>query len=134
MWSGQITNDTLQPLRNLTRPPDRERNRPVFTDERPGSPEFLRRLRSRGSGDGRAQGRWSLVQQRIATALTPTQWSANISQQLLIHNGIVSRETALAENISGGYNTVYPALKTMEESGLTRSTIAVTGNAVVDAV
>src|SRR3984957_10975242 len=127
VWSGQITNDTLQPLRNLTRPPDRERNRPVFTDERPGSPEFLRRLRSRGSGDGRAQGRWSLVQQRIATALTPTQWSANISRQLLIHNGIVSRETALAENISGGYNTVYPALKTMEEGGLTRRGMFVAG-------
>jgi ATP-dependent helicase Lhr and Lhr-like helicase len=127
VWSGQITNDTLQPLRNLTRPPDRERNRPVFADERPGSPEFLRRLRSRGSGDGRAQGRWSLVQQRIATALTPTQWSANISRQLLIHNGIVSRETALAENISGGYNTVYPALKTMEESGLTRRGMFVAG-------
>jgi ATP-dependent Lhr-like helicase len=84
-------------------------------------------LRSRGSGDGRAQGRWSLVQQRIATALTPTQWSANISRQLLIHNGIVSRETALAENIPGGYNTIYPALKTMEESGLTRRGMFVAG-------
>jgi ATP-dependent helicase Lhr and Lhr-like helicase len=127
VWSGQITNDTFQPLRNLTRPPDRERNRPVFADDRPGSPEFLRRLRSRGSGSGRAQGRWSLVHQRIATALTPTQWTANISRQLLIHNGIVSRETALAENIPGGYNTVYPALKTMEESGLTRRGMFVAG-------
>jgi ATP-dependent Lhr-like helicase len=127
VWSGQITNDTFQPLRNLTRPPDRERNRPVFADDRPGSPEFLRRLRTRGSGSGRAQGRWSLVQQRIATALTPTQWTANISRQLLIHNGIVSRETALAENIPGGYNTVYPALKTMEENGLTRRGMFVAG-------
>jgi ATP-dependent Lhr-like helicase len=127
VWSGQITNDTFQPLRNLTRPPDRERNRPVFADDRPGSPEFLRRLRSRGAGSGRAQGRWSLVEQRIAAALTPTQWSANVSRQLLIHNGIVSRETALAENIPGGYNTVYPALKTMEESGLTRRGMFVAG-------
>jgi ATP-dependent helicase Lhr and Lhr-like helicase len=127
VWSGQITNDTLEPVRNLTRPLNRERNRPVFAEQRPGSPEFLRRLRSRGSGDGRVQGRWSLVQQRIATALTPTQWSANISRQLLIHNGIVSRETALAENIPGGYNTVYPALKTMEESGLTRRGMFVAG-------
>jgi len=127
VWSGQITNDTFQPLRNLTRPPERERNRPVFADDRPGSPEFLRRLRSRGSGSGRAQGRWSLLQRRIAAALTPTQWTANISRQLLIHNGIVSRETALAENIPGGYNTVYPALKTMEESGLTRRGMFVAG-------
>jgi ATP-dependent helicase Lhr and Lhr-like helicase len=127
VWARQITNDTFQPLRNLTRPPDRERNRPVFADDRPGSPEFLRRLRSRGAGSGRAQGRWSLVQQRIATALTPTQWTANISQQLLIHNGIVSRETALAENIPGGYNTVYPAFKRMEESGWTRRGMFVAG-------
>ena len=127
VWAGQITNDTLQPLRSLTRPTDRERNRPPFADDRPGSPEFLRRLRSRGGGDGRAQGRWSLVQQRIATALTPTQWSANISQQLLIHNGIVTRETALAENIPGGYNTVYPTFKTMEESGWTRRGLFVAG-------
>ena len=84
-------------------------------------------MRSRGGGDGRAQGRWSLVQQRIAAALTPTQWSANISQQLLIHNGIVTRETALAENIPGGYNTVYPAFKTMEESGWTRRGMFVAG-------
>ena len=67
------------------------------------------------------------MHQRIATALTPTQWTANISRQLLIHNGIVSRETALAENIPGGYNTVYPALKTMEESGLTRRGMFVAG-------
>jgi ATP-dependent helicase Lhr and Lhr-like helicase len=127
VWSGQITNDTFQPLRHLTRPPDRERNRPVFADDRPGSPEFLRRLRSRSSGNGRAQGRWSLVRQLIATALTPTQWTANISQQLLIHNGIVTRETALAENIPGGYNSVYPALKMMEESGWTRRGMFVAG-------
>ena len=127
-WTGQITNDTFQPLRNLTRPPERERNRVVFADDRPGSPEFLRRLRSRGTGSGRAQGRWSIVVQRnIAAELTPTQWSANISQQLLIHHGVVTRETALAENIPGAYNTIYPALKRMEESGWTRRGMFVAG-------
>jgi ATP-dependent Lhr-like helicase len=30
------------------------------------------------------------------------------------------RETALAENVERGYNTIYPALKTMEESGWVR--------------
>ncbi len=37
------------------------------------------------------------------------------------------RETALAENIPGGYNTVYPAFKTMEESGWTRRGMFVAG-------
>ncbi len=127
VWSGQITNDTFQPLRNLTRRSDKNRNRPMFADDRPGSPEFLRRLRSRGAGGGNAQGRWSLVRQRIVAELTPTQWSANISRQMLAHNGIVTRETALAENVAGGYNTVYPALKIMEESGWTRRGMFVAG-------
>src|SRR5262249_16926550 len=69
---------------------------------------------------GPVQGRWSLVRQRIAAAPTPTQWSANLAQQLLVRHGIVMRDTAIAENIPGGYNTIYPALKTMEESGWVR--------------
>jgi ATP-dependent Lhr-like helicase len=68
-----------------------------------------------------------LVRQRIVAELTPTQWSANISRQMLVHNGIVTRETALAENVAGGYNTVYPALKIMEESGWTRRGMFVAG-------
>jgi ATP-dependent Lhr-like helicase len=52
--------------------------------------------------------------------VTATEWSANIAQQLLIRYGIVMRETAVAENIPGGYTTLYPALRTMEESGWIR--------------
>jgi ATP-dependent Lhr-like helicase len=86
----------------------------------------LQRLRSRTSA-GQAHGRWSLIGQRISVALTPTQWSANISQQILQRNGIVMRETAIAENIPGGYNTIYPALKTMEDSGWVRRGMFVAG-------
>jgi ATP-dependent Lhr-like helicase len=60
-------------------------------------------------------------------ALTPTQWSANAAQQLLQRHGIVMRETAIAENIPGGYNTIYPALKTMEDSGWVRRGMFVAG-------
>jgi len=126
VWLGRITNDTFYPLRRLLRPDDRKRKREFFDDERPGSPGYLRRLRSRTSA-GQAHGRWSLVGQRITVALTPTQWSANISQQILQRNGIVMRETAIAENIPGGYNTIYPALKTMEDSGWVRRGMFVAG-------
>lgn len=67
-----------------------------------------------------SQGRWSLIDSRRNTGITPTEWSANIAQQLLTRYGIVMRETAVAENIPGGYTTVYPALRTMEESGWIR--------------
>jgi ATP-dependent Lhr-like helicase len=126
VWAGRITNDTFYPLRQLLRPDDRKRKHEAFDDERPGSPGYLRRLRSRTS-TGQAQGRWSLIGQRITVAPTPTQWSANISQQILQRNGIVMRETAIAENIPGGYNTIYPALKTMEDSGWVRRGMFVAG-------
>jgi ATP-dependent Lhr-like helicase len=56
-----------------------------------------------------------------------TQWSANIAQQLLVRHGIVLRETAITENIPRGYPTVYPALKTMEDSGWVRRGMFVAG-------
>jgi ATP-dependent Lhr-like helicase len=80
----------------------------------------LRTVRSRTGGGGPAQGRWSLIQQHLSAPLTITQWSVNIAHQLLARHGIVLRETAIAENISRGYPTIYPALKTMEDSGLVR--------------
>ena len=63
----------------------------------------------------------------MATPLTVTQWSANIAQQLLVRHGMVLRETAVAENIPRGYPTIYPALKTMEDSGWVRRGMFVAG-------
>jgi ATP-dependent Lhr-like helicase len=127
VWAGRATNDTFHPLRGLLFPDDRKRDRAGLAEGPPGSPELLRQLRSRTSAGGRPQGRWSLVRQRIATPLTVTQWSANIARQLLARNGIVMRETALAENIPGGFPSIYPALRTMEESGWIRRGMFVAG-------
>jgi ATP-dependent Lhr-like helicase len=134
VWSGQITNDTFHPLRDLLRPRETKHERgATFGGGAPGSPEFLRRLRSRTAGGGPAQGRWSLIRQHVssepgsAAPITVTQWSANIAQQLLVRHGIVLRETAIAENIPRGYPTIYPALKTMEDRGWVRRGMFVAG-------
>jgi ATP-dependent Lhr-like helicase len=127
VWAGVVTNDTLHPLRNLLYAKDAERGRRELRDGPPGSPEFLRRFRARTGGSHAAEGRWSLVAQRVAAPVSPTEWSANIAQQLLARNGIVMRETALAENIPGGYPAIYPALKTMEENGWIRRGMFVAG-------
>jgi ATP-dependent Lhr-like helicase len=127
VWAGLITNDTFDPLRDLLRPRDAKRDRAAIAQGPPGSPEYLRTLRSRKSAGGPAQGRWSLVSAHQTTPLTATQWSANIAQQLLARHGIIMRETAIAENIPRGYNAVYPALKTMEESGWIRRGMFVAG-------
>ena len=126
VWSGQITNDTFHPLRDLLRPDDKSRDRNAgFAGTPPGSPDFVRRMRSRGSTP--AQGRWSLIRQIVGSSVTPTEWSANTAQQLLARYGIVLRETAIAENIPRGYPTIYPALKTMEDSGWVRRGMFVAG-------
>ncbi|HEY1483787.1 MAG TPA: DEAD/DEAH box helicase, partial [Candidatus Acidoferrum sp.] len=127
VWAGLITNDTFDPLRDLLRPRDAKRDRAAIAQGPPGSPEYLRTLRSRKSAGGPAQGRWSLVSSHQTTPLTAAQWSANVAQQLLTRHGIVMRETAIAENIPRGYNAVYPALKTMEESGWIRRGMFVAG-------
>jgi ATP-dependent Lhr-like helicase len=120
VWLGWVTNDTMHPLRSFLRISDEKRARPGRTDGRPGSPEFLRRFRSRTGGGAPSQGRWSLVSSRFTKTVSPTEWSANTAQQLLVRYGIAMRETAVAENIPGGYTTIYPALRTMEESGWIR--------------
>jgi ATP-dependent helicase Lhr and Lhr-like helicase len=120
VWAGLLTNDSLDPLRHWIRPPDSRRAHPDLHGSLPGSPEYLRRLRSRGSAGGPGQGRWSLIESRIPAAPSVTEWSANLAQQLLLRHGVVVRETAAAENIPGGFTTIYPALKLMEESGRIR--------------
>ncbi len=120
VWAGFLTNDSLDPLRHWIRPPDSRRSHADLHGSLPGSPEYLRRLRSRSSAGGPGQGRWSLIESRIPAAPSVTEWSANLAQQLLLRYGIVVRETAFAENIPGGFTTIYPALKLMEESGRIR--------------
>jgi ATP-dependent helicase Lhr and Lhr-like helicase len=125
VWSGQITNDTFHPLRDLLRPNDKKRERGAFPGTPPGSPDFIRRLRSREGTP--AQGRWSLIRHYVPAPITVTQWSANVAQQLLVRHGIVLRETAIAENVPRGYSTIYPALKLMEDSGWVRRGMFVAG-------
>jgi ATP-dependent Lhr-like helicase len=50
-----------------------------------------------------------------------------MAQQLLVRYGVVSREVAAAESIAGGYSAIYPALRTMEESGWIRRGMFVAG-------
>ena len=127
VWSSRVTNDAYHPLRHWLRPPETSRSRSSVSEGQPGSPEISRRMRSRIAASGPAQGRWSLIESRLPSSVTATEWSANIAQQALARHGVVMRETAIAEAIPGGYPTIYPALRTMEESGRIRRGMFVAG-------
>jgi ATP-dependent Lhr-like helicase len=120
VWAGLVTNDTYFPIRHLLHAKDSQRTRGGPADGPPGSPDFLRRVRLRGGRSNAEQGRWSLIEQRLTQPPEPAEWSAAMARQLLVRNGIVMRETALAEGIPGGYGNIYPALRTMEENGWAR--------------
>ena len=117
VWQGLVTNDTLHPLRALTRPPDARATR----RSRPGT------FRSRRLVPPTAEGRWSVVDKATATKTSSTEWSAAIAQQLLTRHGIVTRETTASEGIAGGFSVVYQVLKAMEDSGRVRRGYFVAG-------
>jgi ATP-dependent Lhr-like helicase len=50
-----------------------------------------------------------------------------MAQQLLARHGVLTREAVSAESIPGGFGIVYPALKTMEETGRLRRGYFVAG-------
>ena len=113
VWSGEVTNDTLAPLRALSLPRSRSRT------ARPGRPG--------GTGPPRAAGRWSLVADLVGEGRSPTERSHAQALALLERHGVVTREAVLAEGLAGGFASVYPVLKAMEEAGRARRGYFVAG-------
>ncbi len=122
VWAGLVTNDTLAPLRALVYGGGEGKRE----ERKTGRPEALLRARNR-LGSPAGQGRWSLVETRRVATPTPTEWSAATAQQLLNRYGIVTREAVAAEGLPGGFSAVYPTLRTMEDSGLVRRGMFVSG-------
>jgi len=100
VWKGLVTNDTFQPLRAL-------------------GMRKAKRSRRRGHTDLRVAGRWSLVSD-LLDEVSPTARLHARAVMLLERHGIVSREAASMESLPGGFSSVYPVLKQMEESGKVR--------------
>ncbi len=117
VWAGEVTNDTLAPLRTVARGLGR-RTRPSARP-RPGS---LRR-----AGPPAGAGRWSLVAELTSAAAAPTQIAVARAERLLDRHGVVTREAVLAESIPGGFAGVYPVLRAMEEAGRARRGYFVAG-------
>ncbi len=121
VWSGEVTNDSLAPVRSLLSgggitPPKRRRGGAR------ARPARLTRL-----GPPAAAGRWSLVAPMLEPAPTPTEAAHAQALQLLERHGVVTREAVLAEGVVGGYASVYPVLKILEERGRTRRGYFVAG-------
>ena len=112
VWAGEVTNDTLAPLRafqigKARRPPRSRRRgggRPQISSTMPPS----------------SSGRWSLVADLIVDPATDAAWATAWTALLLERHGILTRAGVLAEDIPGGLTTLYPVLNQMEEIGRIR--------------
>jgi len=120
VWAGEVTNDTLAPLRAFVRGGS-AKVRATQPGRRP-RPGGLRR-----GGPPAGAGRWSLTTSLVEPAVPPTEAAHARALQLLDRHGVVTREATLAEGAPGGYAGVYPVLKAMEEAGTARRGYFVTG-------
>ena len=108
-WAGEVTNDAFAPLRaprlTLARR-EREAGRRFARRGRPGAPQVL--------------GRWSLTAPLFADAPPHGPRMRALSEVMLERYGIVTRETALAEGVPGGFSTLYGELTNLETLGTAR--------------
>ena len=126
VWSGEVTNDSLQPLRAFvgTTSGRRRSSGKARAKPRPGR---LSRL-----GPPAGAGRWSLAASLLTAPPgesdpTPTAMTHARASQLLERYGVLTREAALGEGIEGGFAGVYPVLRAMEEQGSVRRGYFVSG-------
>lgn len=125
VWDGHITNDTFAPLRSLGA------NRSKSLRPRPRRQGRFGASPLSGSGvvsGGLAGGRWSLVKDLAGidawlmdgAVVGTTERLLTQARILLERYGVLSRETVAAEDLPGGFGSLYKVLKQMEEVGQVR--------------
>ncbi len=103
VWAGEVTNDTLAPLRAYAR---------SRGGRRPNGRTVL------GINFApHASGRWSLLQ---VPEQEPTLAATSWAELLLDRHGLLTRSHVLAEGVPGGFSGLYPVLNRMEEVGRVR--------------
>ncbi len=105
IWSGEVTNDTLEPLRAF-----------VKIESPRGRPN----VRSTARLPAGASGRFSLRSTRWEKIPGDTEHRAALAKTLLERYGVLVRESAHAESVERGFSAVYDVLKHLEESGRIR--------------
>ncbi|MCW2604850.1 MAG: putative ATP-dependent helicase lhr [Pseudonocardiales bacterium] len=119
VWAGQLTNDSLAPLRALRlgagrAPTVRARpQRARYGRSLAGSRPFV----PARTGPPSMTGRWWLLPARDGE---PTLRAHAAAEALLDRYGVVTRGAVVAQRLPGGFSAVYPVLKAAEESGRAR--------------
>ena len=126
-WAGEVTNDTMAPLRVMVAGGGGKASSPRAGKSRTSRPRHMRVSRM---GPPAGSGRWSLVadlaanhndeQQQKSSGAIDTESLHAVALQLLERHGVLTREAVLAEGVVGGFAGVYGVLKVMEDRGQIR--------------
>ncbi|WP_122817870.1 ATP-dependent helicase [Nocardioides pantholopis] len=116
VWAGRISNDTLTPLRALTRS-----GTPSHRSRRP-PPRLRMTSTTRGrmpvrTGPPETAGRWALLPEIDPD---PTRRAHAAAEHLLDRHGVVIRGAVVSERLPGGFAAAYKVLSAFEESGRCR--------------
>ncbi len=118
VWAGEVTNDTLMPLRAILRRRKASRR----------ASRLLALYRGRRPLLPSAAGRWSLLPRVTAQAApSSTERLTALAGQLLLRHGILTRNAVAAEGIPGGFAGLYPVLSALENQGRIRRGYFVAG-------
>ncbi len=118
VWAGRISNDTLTPLRALTRA-----GTPSHRSKRP--PPRLRMSSTTGgrarmparTGPPESAGRWALLP---GIDLDVTRRAHATAERMLERHGVVIRGAVVSERVPGGFAAVYKVLSAFEDAGRCR--------------
>ncbi|MBB2161951.1 ATP-dependent helicase [Gluconacetobacter sacchari] len=111
-WAGAITTDSWAPLRARSSTRTTHRPRPVQRARRPRGLHGA--AFARPSSDPTLVGRWSLLPRE---ATSDTARALVLAEGLLDRYGIVTRGAAVAEDLPGGFPTLQPIFRSMEDAG-----------------
>ncbi|HCB34667.1 MAG TPA: DEAD/DEAH box helicase, partial [Acidimicrobiaceae bacterium] len=122
VWAGEVTNDTMAPLRAVLagaaggRAAGRGTRRTGRHRRRPGRDiSALSR-----SGPPSAGGRWSSTAALLRNRPDPAERAHRSALNLLERHGVLTRSGALGEQQPGGFAGVYGLLRALEERGSVR--------------
>jgi ATP-dependent helicase Lhr and Lhr-like helicase len=118
VWAGRISNDTLTPLRALTRG-GRATHRTKAPSARPRMASTTGgRMRVTGrTGPPETAGRWALLP---TLDTDPTRRAHATAERLLDRHGVVIRGAVVSERTPGGFAAAYKVLSAFEDTGRCR--------------
>ncbi|WP_028651866.1 ATP-dependent helicase [Nocardioides halotolerans] len=117
VWAGRISNDTLTPLRALTRSGSASHR----TKRPPARPRMAGTTGRGGAalrtGPPETAGRWAMLPELDTD---PTRRAHAAAERLLDRHGVVIRGAVVSERQPGGFAAVYKVLSAFEDSGRCR--------------